>query len=162
MTRLIPSPLGPLRAGATGEGLCLLEFAGGRARGNREPDPLPLGGENPWLARVGEELGEYFARRRREFTVPLITRGSSFQERVWRALRDIPFGRTVTYLELARRAGSPRGVRAVGTANGKNPIVILVPCHRVVNTGGGLGGFGGGLWRKEWLLRFEDEVTLFR
>ena len=107
------------------------------------------------LARAREQLNEYFARTRTTFDLPLDPAGSAFERRVWDALRAIPYGSTVSYGELARRLGDPRATRAVGAANGKNPIPIIVPCHRVVGARGELTGFGGGLDRKRWLLEHE-------
>ena len=107
------------------------------------------------LARTREQLNEYFARTRTTFDLPLDPAGSAFERRVWDALRAIPYGSTVSYGELARRLGDPRATRAVGAANGKNAIPIIVPCHRVVGARGELTGFGGGLDRKRWLLEHE-------
>ena len=107
------------------------------------------------LAALRDQLSEYLEGRRRHFTVPLDLRGTPFQTRVWRELCAIPYGRTRTYAEVARAIGRPRAVRAVGLANGANPIPILVPCHRVVGTGGGLTGYGGGLAMKRRLLALE-------
>jgi len=101
------------------------------------------------------QLGEYFAGTRREFDLPLRLRGTEFQERVWRGLLDIRYGETWSYGELARRIGNPNASRAVGLANGRNPISILVPCHRVIGADGSLTGYGGGLARKQWLLAHE-------
>lgn len=156
-----PSPLGPLRVGAIKQGLCLLEF----------PDPLRIDaahrGLDRWLGRpivpgrnmhidqAIDELGSYFAGRRRTFTVPLVAPGTPFETRVWDTLGSIPYGTTWSYAELARAIGQPDAQRAVGMANGRNRIALLIPCHRVVNTGGTLGGYGGGLWRKHWLLELE-------
>ena len=102
------------------------------------------------------ELEEYFAGERREFTPALEPAGTPFQQRVWRALREIPYGATISYGELARRIGQPRAVRAVGLANGRNPISIIVPCHRVIGADGTLTGYGGGLERKRFLLALES------
>ena len=110
------------------------------------------------LAQAREQLNEYFARSRTTFDLPLDPAGSPFERRVWEALRAIPYGSTVSYGELARRLGDPRATRAVGAANGKNPIPIIVPCHRVVGARGELTGFGGGLDRKRWLLEHEGAV----
>jgi AraC family transcriptional regulator of adaptative response/methylated-DNA-[protein]-cysteine methyltransferase len=101
------------------------------------------------------ELGEYFRGRRKEFTVPVEYPGSPFQKKVWNELRRVPYGATIAYEDLARRVRSPRAARAVGRSNGLNRIAILIPCHRVLNKGGGLGGYGGGLWRKQALLELE-------
>jgi len=110
------------------------------------------------LARTREQLNQYFARTRTTFDLPLDPAGSAFELRVWDALRAIPYGTTLTYGELARRLGDPRATRAVGAANSKNPIPIIVPCHRVIGARGELTGFGGGLDRKRWLLEHEGSV----
>jgi len=112
-------------------------------------------GSNKHLARLEDELENYFAGKLKRFTVPLIYPGSPFQERVWKALLEIPYGQTRSYEEVAIAVGSPKAVRAVGTANGMNRICIVIPCHRVVNKGGNLGGYGGGLRRKQFLLDLE-------
>jgi methylated-DNA-[protein]-cysteine S-methyltransferase len=108
----------------------------------------------PFLA-VRQQMAEYFAGQRQEFDVPLKLAGTPFQRRVWRELTRIPFGKTITYAELAQRIIRPKGSRAVGHANGRNPISILVPCHRVIGAGGKLAGFAGGVEVKRWLLEFE-------
>ena len=162
VTRTIDSPLGPLIAGASSDGICLLEFP--------EPDRLEpqlatirrrLGcvieqGNSPLLEDLQGELAAYFAGTLATFTVPLVIRGTPFQERVWSELRRIPYGETRSYEELARAIGAPGAPRAVGHANGMNPVAIVVPCHRVINKNGGLGGYGGQLWRKQSLLRLEN------
>ena len=101
------------------------------------------------------QLGEYFARERKHFDLPLLPQGTPFQRTVWRSLEEIPYGETITYGELARRVGNAKAFRAVGTANGANPLPIVVPCHRVIAAGGKLGGFGGGLAMKQQLLDLE-------
>ena len=122
---------------------------------------LPLvPGESEVLAQLKKELAEYFAGRRREFEVPLHVDGSPFQMSVWRELERIPYGETRSYEDVARAVGSPGAVRAVGNANGMNRIAIVLPCHRVVNKGGKLGGYGGGLWRKQRLLALEQGQPL--
>lgn len=162
VTRTIDSPLGPLIAGASSNGICLLEFP--------EPDRLEpqlatirrrLGcvieqGDSPLLEDLQGELAAYFAGTLVTFTVPLVMRGTPFQERVWWELRRIPYGETRSYEQLARAIGAPGAPRAVGHANGMNPVAIVVPCHRVINKNGGLGGYGGQLWRKQSLLRLEN------
>ena len=105
---------------------------------------------------VREQLDEYFGGRRQDFDLPLQLIGTSFQQRVWKQLAAIPFGRTITYAELARRVGSPSASRAVGNANGRNPISIIIPCHRVVGTDGKLTGYAGGIAKKQWLLAWEN------
>ena len=167
-TRL-PTPLGEVVAGATDEGICLLEFAGREslsARLARVEERLGalVPGEHRHTRRLLLELGEYFAGNRREFSVPLVLAGTGFQERVWRALQAVPYGTTISYGELARRAGAGGGVRAVGRANGENRIAIVVPCHRVIRSDGSLGGYSGGLDRKRRLLDLEAgalQPTLF-
>jgi AraC family transcriptional regulator of adaptative response/methylated-DNA-[protein]-cysteine methyltransferase len=156
------TPLGPIVAAATARGVCLLEFTD-RRRLERQLAILGrrlrlavVPGENDHLRRLREEVGEYFAQRRRAFEVPLHTTGTPFQERVWRELKRIPYGETRSYAEVAKAVASPRAVRAVGQANGMNRIAIVLPCHRVVTTDGKLGGYGGGLWRKRRLLALEQ------
>jgi len=117
-----------------------------------EPDPAPFG-------EVIAQLTEYFAGERTEFTVPLALHGTDFQRKVWTALRQIPYGETWSYGQLADHLGQPSASRAVGLANGKNPIGVIVPCHRVVGADGSLTGYGGGLERKQFLLDFERGVT---
>lgn len=157
----IESPLGPLVAGSNGEGICLLEFTDRRALEaqlvtlKRRLAAVLVPGRDALLDQLREELAAYFAGERREFSVPLVEPGTPFERRVWDALVAIPYGETRSYAELARTIGSPGASRAVGTANGRNRIAIVVPCHRVVNTNGELGGYGGGLWRKQWLLDLE-------
>src|SRR5688572_21835683 len=109
----------------------------------------------PVLKLASEQLKSYFAGLLDHFELPLAFRGTEFQNKVWRELTKIPFGQTISYGELARRVGSPKASRAVGLANGKNPISIIVPCHRVIGANGKLTGYGGGLWRKDALLTFE-------
>lgn len=104
-----------------------------------------------------EEIKEYLAGERRAFSFRVDQPGTDFQKRVWKELMRIPFGETISYGELARRIGQPNASRAVGSANGKNQIAVVVPCHRVIASGGKIGGYGGGLWRKEWLLDLESK-----
>jgi methylated-DNA-[protein]-cysteine S-methyltransferase len=115
---------------------------------NATIDPLPA---------AARQLKEYFAGKRREFDLPLRMAGTEFQQRVWRELTKIPFGETRSYGQLAKRLNNPNGSRAVGLANGRNPIAVIVPCHRVIGADGSLTGFGGGLDRKEWLLTHEGQ-----
>ena len=117
-----------------------------------------LKGDDDILAQTREELEEYFDGRRRTFDVPLAPNGTEFQRSVWSALTEIPFGTTISYSELARRVRNEAAVRAVGAANGRNPIPVIVPCHRVIGSDGSLTGFGGGLPRKKWLLQHEKAL----
>ncbi len=157
----IRSPLGPLIAGATAKGVCLLEFSDRRMleaqletvkRLFRVP---VIPGDNEHLQTLKSELEAYFAGRLQTFTVPLIYPGTPFQEQVWNALLTIPYGETRSYADMASAVDNPKAVRAVGTTNGLNRICIVIPCHRVINKGGKLGGYGGGLRRKEFLLELE-------
>jgi AraC family transcriptional regulator of adaptative response/methylated-DNA-[protein]-cysteine methyltransferase len=157
----LPSPLGPLVAGATDAGLCLLEFTDRRMleaqfETVRKLFRLPIApGTNEHLERLQSELPDYFAGKLRVFSVPLVYPGSPFQRRVWEQLLRVPYGETRSYQELAAAIGNPAAVRAVGRANGLNRIAILIPCHRIVNKNGKLGGYGGGLRRKQYLLNLE-------
>jgi AraC family transcriptional regulator, regulatory protein of adaptative response / methylated-DNA-[protein]-cysteine methyltransferase len=157
----IATPLGPMVAGATDEGVCLLEFTDRRMletqlrRVVQRLDCVCLPGLNDIGRQLEAEVAAYFAGRAREFNVPLLTPGSEFQGRVWESLRRIPYGETRSYAEQARMIGAPTAVRAVARANGDNRIAIVVPCHRVIGANGRLTGYGGGLWRKRWLLHHE-------
>jgi AraC family transcriptional regulator of adaptative response/methylated-DNA-[protein]-cysteine methyltransferase len=162
----IESPLGPLVAGGTSQGVCLLEFSDRRmletqfAILRRRLRAALVPAANAHVEALRAQLAEYFAGRRRAFDVPLVFPGTPFEQRVWRELQRIPYGRTTSYEELARRVGEPGATRAVGRANGCNRIAIVIPCHRVVNKDGKLGGYGGGLWRKERLLELERGEAL--
>ena len=146
------SPIGLLEVRGGEAGVTAVNFVESRdpAAGRRGEAALP-----PPLSDCLVQLDEYFRGARRAFSVKLDLRGTDFQRKVWKALRSVAFGRTVTYRELARTVGCPAGTRAVGGANHRNPVSIIVPCHRVVGSDGGLTGYGGGLWRKDWLLRHE-------
>ena len=160
-TRLIDSPVGWLATAATDAGVCLLEFT---EPARLEPqlrklrrlfDVTPVEGTNAHLDLLEEELRAYFAGALRDFTVPVVTPGTPFQQRVWAELLRIPYGETRSYEEIARAVSGVSAQRAVGRANGSNRVAIVVPCHRVVNKDGKLGGYGGQLWRKETLLQLE-------
>lgn len=153
-----PSPIGDLAITASDSGLTGVWFPGkGPVAAARLDDER--GPASALLARASEQLAEYFAGTRTTFDLPLDAGGTAFERRVWDALRTIPYGTTLSYSELARRLGDPRATRAVGAANGKNPIPIIVPCHRVIGANGALTGFGGGLDRKRWLLEHEGALT---
>jgi AraC family transcriptional regulator of adaptative response/methylated-DNA-[protein]-cysteine methyltransferase len=157
----ILSPLGPMVAGATDEGLCLLEFDDRRMLETqlrtlkRRMDCTITPGRNEHLDRIDEELREYFNGTLREFSVDLVVPGTEFQQQVWSGLRRIPYGRTLSYEQLAGDIDRSGAVRAVGRANGDNRIAIVIPCHRVIGADGRLTGYGGGLWRKQYLLELE-------
>jgi len=143
-------------------GLCLLEFAERRMldtqlkRLSRHMGRVFLPGEHPLMEQVKQALDGYFAGTARGFDIPLQCPGTAFQEAVWQALRAIPYGETRSYAEIAATIGHADAVRAVGRANGDNRIAIVIPCHRVVGSDGELVGYGGGLWRKEYLLAMEQ------
>ncbi|MGH7445453.1 MAG: methylated-DNA--[protein]-cysteine S-methyltransferase [Longimicrobiales bacterium] len=162
----IETPLGVMVAVATAKGLAMLEFEDGDrpdaqlARITRRIGGDAVSGTNAILARTADELTRYFAGELRHFTVPLHATGTPFQERVWAALCEIPYGETRSYSEQARSIDAPDAVRAVARANGDNRIAIIIPCHRVIGANGKLTGYGGGLWRKEYLLGIEQGGTL--
>lgn len=157
----ILTPLGPMLAGATDSGLCLLEFFDRRGlplqleRLGTRLGSILLPGSNAHLDALEAQLRAYFDGTRTAFDLQLDLKGTDFQTRVWRALLEIPYGSTISYKELARRLGNPAAVRAVARANGDNRISIVIPCHRVVGANGRLTGYGGGLWRKRFLLELE-------
>ena len=150
--RRIDSPVGTLTLAATDAGLHAIEFPSNRhpqkREGWRESD-------HPLLDRAQAQLDEYFAGERQAFDLPLAPQGTPFQRQVWFALAAIPYGETSSYAELAQRIGRPTAVRAVGAAIGRNPLTVIVPCHRVIGSGGALTGYAGGLERKRTLLALE-------
>ena len=154
----IPSPIGDLLIAGDTERIHCLGFPADRAR--RDPEPEWIFNEQPF-AEAARQLDEYFNGRRMEFDLPLALSGTEFQVQVLEELRKIPYGQTVSYGDIARRIGRPRAVRAVGAANGRNPLPIFVPCHRVIGSSGDLTGFGGGLDTKALLLRLEAEHSQF-
>ncbi len=149
------SPIGMLEISGSERGIVAIHFV----------EEVQPSSEIPAdLLECVRQLDEYFAGVRQEFSLPLDLRGTEFQKRVWRELLKIPFGKTVSYLDVALALGDRKTIRAVGRANGQNPMVIVVPCHRVIGADGSLTGYGGGLWRKEWLLNFEGsrlQTSLF-
>ncbi|HZH44697.1 MAG TPA: methylated-DNA--[protein]-cysteine S-methyltransferase [Lysobacter sp.] len=154
--RTIASPVGPLLLAAGDDGLRLIEFHAPRHPYPRGEDWQP--GDHPVLSRTEAQLGEYFAGTRRAFDLPLAPQGTAFQRTVWYMLARIDYGRTWSYAQLAAALGRPSATRAVGAANGRNPLPIVLPCHRVVGTDGSLTGFGGGLPTKRFLLELEGAV----
>lgn len=153
-----PSPLGDLVLTGDGDALTSLYFVDG-GRGDHRPRPEWVLDEAPFR-QVKAELAAYFAGDSQVFTVPVSPYGTAFQQRVWERLRTIPFGVTTTYGALAKALGDANAMRAVGLANGRNPISIIIPCHRVIGVDGTLTGYGGGLHRKRWLLAHEGLLTL--
>jgi methylated-DNA-[protein]-cysteine S-methyltransferase len=153
-----PSPIGRLLLVSNSEaltGLYMVNHAGGPEIGADWREDKEAFGD------VCRQLTEYFANQRQEFDLPVEAAGTAFQQSVWRELQRIPFGETISYGELARRIEQPAASRAVGRANGRNPISIIIPCHRVIGANGTLTGFGGGLDRKRWLLAHESRQNLF-
>lgn len=149
----MPSPIGKLTLVCNDAGITHVHMDCGRL------DLPPATRGHPLLADARTQLAEYFAGTRVEFTLPLAAEGTPFRQRVWAALCEIPFAETCSYGELAAVIGSPKASRAVGAANGANPIGIIVPCHRVIGSDGTLAGYGGGLERKQWLLEHERKVA---
>jgi methylated-DNA-[protein]-cysteine S-methyltransferase len=148
---LLTTPVGEVLLTSDGESLTGLHM---------EPhEPVEGRRDDATLRTAREQLHSYFAGELQDFTVPLAQQGTPFQQRVWAALRKIPYGTTISYAELAQRVGQPGAARAVGSANGRNSIGIIIPCHRVIAADGTLGGYGGGLDRKRWLLDHEQEVV---
>ena len=162
--RYLESPLGPMIAGATDNGVCFLEWhdRGGvprileRVRKRYRCDTVE--GTNQHLDQLARELDEYFDGRRREFDVAIDIDGTQFERQVWSLLQEIPYGVTWSYGDMAKKLGKPGASRAVGRANGANYLAVVIPCHRVMETGGGLRGYGGGLWRKKRLLELEGAL----
>jgi methylated-DNA-[protein]-cysteine S-methyltransferase len=152
---VVPAPIGRLIVASDGDAIPGVWMA------NASPgDPTwsSCRGVDPLLVEARRQLAAYFAGALRTFTLPLAPNGTDFQRRVWRTLEAISYGTTISYAELARRVGNTTAVRAVGAANGRNPIPIIVPCHRVIGSDGSLTGFGGGLDRKRWLLQHEGAL----
>lgn len=161
-TTRILTPLGPMLAGATDEGICLLEFVDRRMletqlnRLSKLLNARIVPGSHKHFDSLNEQLTEYFSGKREEFDIPLVLPGTPFQKKVWAGLQTIPYGSTRSYKEQADFIGSPNAVRAVARANGDNRIAILIPCHRVIGANGELVGYGGGLSRKQYLLKLES------
>ncbi len=155
-TTLIDSPVGPLFVAASDEGLRAIEFRENKHPVKRDGDWRE--GDNAVLRKVHKQLDEYFAGKRRAFDLPLSPTGTEFQRKVWTTLATIPYGETISYAQLAARIGKPSAMRAVGAANGRNPLPIVLPCHRVIGADGSLTGFGGGLPTKQFLLKLEGAL----
>lgn len=148
--KYIDTTAGLIELTASDKGLITAEFV--------ETEYYEKGRSNPVLEKTALQLKEYFSGRRKIFNIPLDWQGTQFQQRVWRYLLTIPYGRTVSYAEIARAIGDIKSVRAVGTASGKNNIAVIVPCHRVIGTNGDLTGYAYGIWRKEFLLNLEGAL----
>ncbi|QHS63512.1 methylated-DNA--[protein]-cysteine S-methyltransferase [Chitinophaga agri] len=146
-THIINTPVGALTIIGNESAIHTLTFKEGQTPTH---EPLP-----DVIRQCMEEMNEYFAGSLRAFTFPVAQPGTAFQQSVWQQLMTIPYGQTISYLQLAKRINNPKSIRAVGTTNGKNRIAIVVPCHRVIGSDGTLTGYAGGLWRKKWLLEHE-------
>ncbi len=162
VTTIITTPLGQLVAGATSRGICLLEFAIA-TRLQQQVKILekyfgttPIAGKSPFFGVLRQELKEYFSRKSQTFSLPLDICGTTFQQKVWTSLLAIPYGATTSYSEQALSLGTPKAVRAVAYANRNNKIAILIPCHRVIGKDGAMTGYGGEIWRKEYLISLEQ------
>ncbi len=159
----IETPLGPMFACATLKGICLFDFTVRRMLEtelkelSKYFDAVILPGENPHFDVLRREINNYFEGRLKNFTVALDTPGTEFQKQVWDRLKKIPYGKTVSYHEQAIALKKPEAVRAVANANGHNRVSVIIPCHRVIGKDGSLTGYGGGLWRKKWLIDFEKK-----
>jgi len=150
--RYLQSPIGWIEICGTDSEILAVEFVS-------RPRPKSEASSHQLLEECARQLEEYFAGCRRGFSLPLRLEGTLFQKLVWHALQQIPYGQTVAYSDLAQRIGREKACRAVGAANHRNPVSIIIPCHRVVGRDGGLVGYGGGLWRKQWLLEHEKRKT---
>jgi len=142
------SPIGPLEMTGTKKYLTGIRFAREMGKDTTTRPPAPLND-------AYTQLDEYFKGKRKDFSLPLAPEGTEFQQSVWHELETVPFGQTVAYGDIARAIGRPKACRAVGGANNKNPIPIIIPCHRIIGANGSLTGYGSGLWRKAWLLKHE-------
>ena len=160
--RRIDTPIGPLFACAVDEGVCYLQFVDQRTLEKEIKDLCRLWkarmihGNHRHLVLLEKQLSEYFTAKRRTFQIPLWTPGTEFQKKSWAELQKVPYGNTISYKEQARRLGAAQAIRAAGSANRKNRITIVIPCHRVMGSDGDLRGYAGGLWRKKWLIEFES------
>jgi len=164
-TAIIETPLGEMAAAATKDGICLLEFTS-RPALESEFNRLALtfgetvtSGSNRHLRALKKQVKEYFKGKRKEFSLPLITPGTDFQTAVWNNLKKIPYGKTISYLQLAKSIKNPGAARAVAAANGSNRIAIIIPCHRVIGSDGDLVGYAGGLEKKKWLIEHEKKYS---
>ena len=149
-TTYIKTPLGIAKIIGDEEGISVISVSDV----GKISDSIPM-----VLQEAVSQLNDYFEGKRNDFTFKLNPSGTEFQQKVWKGLLEIPFGKTMSYLELSKKLGDVKAIRAVASANGKNPLWIVVPCHRVIGTDGSLTGYAGGLWRKKWLLEHENPTT---
>mgnify|MGYP003412177438 FL=1 len=148
-TTVISSPLGFIKIEGNNDGIFSLNFTQSALQSDLIPNELQ---------EVVVQLQEYFSGTRKEFTIKIAPRGTEFQQKVWNLLQQIPHGKSISYSQLSEQYGDPKAIRSVASANGKNPILIIIPCHRVISKDGGLGGFSAEIWRKEWLLNHEQNI----
>jgi O-6-methylguanine DNA methyltransferase len=161
LLKQLSTPIGIMTTGATEKGICMLEFGEKEEFKTNQPYQSKKGA-NQYTEQLEKQLEGYFNKERTEFDIPLDLIGTDFQIKVWKELLNIPFGDTRTYKEQAIAVGDLKAIRAVATANGANRIPIIIPCHRVIGSDGSLTGFGGGLWRKKYLLELESkQIPLF-
>lgn len=160
----INTPIGPMLVGGNEDGIHLIEYEDlerveiQKQRLSSLLDAEFVEGECKHFRELKNQLEEYFLRNRKAFSVPLVLNGTAFQKRVWNALLEIPYGQTRSYKQQAKALESPEAIRAIAHANGENRIAILIPCHRVIGADGNLTGYGGGLWRKQYLLELENAI----
>lgn len=157
--KTVDSPVGELTLVASGQSLCMLLFPNAHSQAGMRGGAWLRDDAHPVLCRAQQQLGEYFSGRRKQFDLPLKPQGTVFQIKAWRELQKIPYGQTISYGEQARAMGDAKKARAVGMANGRNPLPVIVPCHRVIGASGDLTGFGGGLKVKEFLLSHERRFS---
>jgi methylated-DNA-[protein]-cysteine S-methyltransferase len=155
-TKYYSSPIGILEISASDLYLTHVLFREAQKKPSRQLEETPE--NSPIIDECIKQFDTYFAGKLKDFDIPMLAQGTDFQRTVWESLKTIPYGKTVSYLELSRRIGNEKAIRAVGTANGCNPLTIILPCHRVIGSDGSLVGYGGDLWRKEWLLRHEGSL----
>jgi methylated-DNA-[protein]-cysteine S-methyltransferase len=153
MTTCLPSPVGFVRITGTEAGVSAITCLNQPDDTSLSVEPVP----EP-VQRAFDQLTEYFAGTRQQFDFSMTPVGTAFQQAVWKALLTVPFGTTMSYLLLSRQLGDEKAIRAVAAANGRNPIAIVIPCHRVIGSNGSLTGYAGGLWRKQWLLEHEGAL----
>lgn len=162
-TKEISTPLGLMLAGATADGVCILEFIN-RIRLEKEIIDLQKllnavmqPGKNPHLDQLENELAEYFEGKRKVFSVPLHAPGNEFAQTVWKTLQEIPYGQTCSYKQQADKMNNPKAIRAIASTNGRNRLAIIIPCHRVIGSDGSMTGYAAGVEKKKWLLKFERD-----
>lgn len=160
ITACYHSPIGDMLISATDAGICELNIAPLNSREHLAHCQPPTA--HHLLHEAVKQLTAYFESKQKHFELPLDLQGTPFQQRVWEELCRIPFGQTISYADLARRIGQPDAVRAVAAANGRNPVWVIVPCHRVIGADGSLTGYAGGLWRKEWLINHEHLNSVYK